>query len=165
MANKNFFETLTQYRLKVEKDGKSVLNVPGIFALPGMLMMPKLSITGLIAAPLLGLKVHLESDGGETVDMEEAVRKTAETVKETVTTASRTIREEIDKAWETVSADDPEEGAEEEAADDVTEDATEDAESREAEDCSNDDIVEELEKHEENGVPTIEVKPEKFTRA
>ena len=37
MANKSFFEALTQYRLKVEKDGKDVLNVPGIFALPGML--------------------------------------------------------------------------------------------------------------------------------
>ena len=50
MANKNFFETLTQYRLKVEKDGENILNVPGLFALPGLLIAPKLSLTGLIAA-------------------------------------------------------------------------------------------------------------------
>ena len=78
MANKSFFESLTQYRLKVEKDGENLLNVPGILALPGLLMMPKLSLTGLIAAPLLGFKVRVEGENGETIDMEDAVRKAAE---------------------------------------------------------------------------------------
>ena len=155
MANKNFFETLTQYRLKVEKDGKAVVNMPGIFALPGLLMAPRLSITGLIAAPLLGLKVRVENEGGETVDVEDAVRKTAEAVKDTVVTATKTIKEEIDKAWEAVSADDPEEGAED--------NAEENTEPQETGDVSNEDIVEELKKHEEGDAPTIDVKSDDST--
>ena len=145
MANKSFLESLTQYRLRVERDGKSVVNVPSIFALPGLLMAPRLSITGLVAAPLLGFKVHLENEDGKEVDVEGAVRKAAETVKETVTTASRTIKEEIDKAWEAVSVDDPEPN--DESADEG-EEAQEDAENQ-----------------EENDVPTIEVKPEDSTKA
>ena len=168
MENKNFFETLTQYRLKVEKDGKPVVNVPSIFALPGLLMAPKLSITGFIAAPLLGFKVHLENEG-ETVDVEDAVRKVADAVKESVTTASRTIREEIDKAWEAASADDPEEDVKSDAAEDAADDAenkpAESAESQAANDASNEDIVEELKAHEENDVPTIEVKPNDSQKA
>jgi len=152
MANKNFFETLTQYRLRVEKDGKDVVNVSSLFALPGLLMAPKLSIAGLIAAPLLGLKVHLESEDGEAVNMEDAVRKAAETVKDSVAATTRTIKEQMDKAWEAVSSDYPEE--------DAAENTEEKAESPETNDVSNEDIVEELKAHEEDDVPTIEVKPD-----
>ena len=154
MANRNFFETLAQYRLKVEKDGKDVVNVPSIVALPGLLMMPKLSITGLVAAPLLGLKVKLESEGGETVDVEDTVRKAAEAVRDTVVTASRTVKEEIDKAWEAISADDPEEGDEADA------EAPEAPAADDAGGMTNEEIVEDLKKHEEGKAPTIDVKPD-----
>ena len=73
MPNKNFVETLTRYRLKVEKDGEAVVNMPGIFALPGLLMAPKLSIAGIIAAPLLGLEVHLENEDSKAVSVGDAV--------------------------------------------------------------------------------------------
>ena len=136
MANKSFFDTLTQYRLKVEKDGKSVMNVPGIFALPGVLVAPKLSLAGLVAAPLLGLKVHLENEDGKDFDVEGAVRKAAEAVKDTVTTVTKTVKEEIDKAWESVSADDPE------PCDETAEEASDEGEA------------------ENNDIPTIEVKTE-----
>lgn len=137
MANKSIFETLTQYRLKVEKDGKFVVDVPSILALPGLLVAPKLSIAGLVAAPLLGLKVHLENEDGKAVDIEGAVRKAADAVKE----SAKSIKEEMDKAWEAVSADNPE--LNDEAADESVQ-----------------DIVEDLEKHNEGDIPTIEVKPE-----
>ena len=152
MANKSFFETLTQYRLRVEKDGKDVVNVSSLFALPGLLMAPKLSLTGLIAAPLLGLRVHLESEDGETVDMEDAVRKAADSVKESVAETTRTIKEQIDKAWEAVSADYPEENA--------ADDTEESMESPETKDVSNEDIAEDLKVNEEDDASTIEVKPD-----
>ena len=145
MANRNFFETLTQYRLKVEKDGKDVVNVPGLLALPGLLAAPKLSIAGLVAAPLLGLKVHLENENGDDVDVEDAVRKAAEAVKESVTTATKNIREEMDKAWEAMSADDPEEDAAEGNDEDTAEEGAEPVGGA----CG---------EHEENDVPTIDVK-------
>ena len=157
MANKNFFEALTQYRLKVEKDGKPVVNVPTVFALPGLLVAPKLSIAGLVAALLLGLKVHLENEDGKTVNVEDAVKKAADAVRESVDTAAKTIKEEMDKAWETVSTDDPKEDAEETVEETAEKDA---AESSEADDASLQDIVDELKAHEENDVPTIEVKPD-----
>ncbi len=144
MENKSFIEKLTQYRLKVEKNGKSVVDMPGIFALPGMFIAPKLSIAGLIAAPVLGFKVHLENEDGEAVDVEGAVRKAAEAVKDSVTTATKTIKEEMDKAWEAVSADDPEENAAEEAME---------------------QIEEELKTQEEDGTPVIEVKPDEDSEA
>ena len=153
MVNRNFFETLTQYRLRVEKDGKDVVNVSSLFALPGLLMAPKLSLAGLIAAPLLGLRVHLESEAGEPVDVEDAVRKAADAVKESVVSTTRTIKEQVDKAWEAVSSDYPEE------------EAPENAESLEAKDVSNEDIVEELKAHEEEDAPTIEVKPDDSDKA
>ena len=145
MANRNFFEALTQYRLKVEKDGKDVVNVPGLLALPGLLAAPKLSIAGLEAAPLLGLKVHLENENGDDVDVEDAVRKAAEAVKESVTTATKNIREEMDKAWEAMSADDPEEDAAEGNDEDTAEEGAE-------------PVGGACEEHEENDVPTIDVK-------
>ena len=144
MENKSFLEKLTQYRLKVEKDGKSVVDMPGIFALPGMFIAPKLSIAGLIAAPVLGFKVHLENEDGEAVDVEGAVRKAAEAVKDSVTTATKTIKEEMDKAWEAVSADDLEENTAEEAME---------------------QIEEELKTQEEDGTPVIEVKPDEDSDA
>ena len=119
---KNFFDELTDYRVKVERDGKEIVNVPGILALPGLLVAPKMSIIGIIAAPLLGCNIHLENQSGKVVDMGEAMKQAAETVVDTAKTAARTIREEVDKAWEEMSAADPAEDAGE--ADPETEDAS-----------------------------------------
>ena len=112
MENKSIFEELTGYRFKVEKDGKEVLNVPGILCIPSVLIAPKMSLLGAIAAPLLGCNIHLENENGKEVDIGKAVQQTAETVMDSAKTAARSIKEEIEKAWESVSADDPEENAE-----------------------------------------------------
>ena len=122
MENKSIFQELTGYRFKVEKDGKEVLNVPGILCIPGVLVAPKMSLLGAIAAPLLGCNIHLENENGKDVDIGKAVQQAAETVMDTAKTAARTVKEELDKAWESVSADDPEEdteGTAEEQTDDV----------------------------------------------
>jgi len=105
---KSFIDELTGYRVKVEKDGKEIVNVPGILALPGLLVAPKVSIIGMVAAPLLGCSVHLENENGKEVDIGKAVKDAANTVVDTATTAAKTVKEEIEKAWEKLSADDPE---------------------------------------------------------
>ena len=119
---KSIFEELTSYRVKVEREGKEIVNVPGILALPIALAAPKASIIGTIAAPLLGCNIHLENGDGKDVDVGKAVKEAADTVIDTAKTAAKTIKEEVDKAWDELSADDPEgcpEGTEndEEAAD------------------------------------------------
>ena len=105
---KNFFDELTGYRVKVERDGREIVNVPGLLALPGLLVAPKLSIVGMIAAPLLGCSIHLENEGGKEIDIGKAVKEAADTVADTATAAAKTVKEEIEKAWDELSADDPE---------------------------------------------------------
>lgn len=105
---KNLIDELTGYRVKVEKDGKEIVNVPGILALPGLLIAPKASIIGMVAAPLLGCSIHLENEDGKKVDIGKAVKDAAETVVDTAASAAKTVREEIGKAWDAMSADDPE---------------------------------------------------------
>ena len=106
---KSFIEELTGYRVKVKKDGKEIVNVPGILALPVALAAPKAGIIGMVAAPLLGCSVHLENEEGKEVDVGKAVKEAADTVVDTATTAAKTVKEEIEKAWSDLSADDPEE--------------------------------------------------------
>ena len=132
---KSFMDELTGYRVKVERDGKELLNVPGILALPAALIAPKASIIGTIAASLLGCSIHLEGSDGKEVDVSEKVRKTAETVAETAGNVAKTVREEVEKAWESVSADYPEE-------------------------CPVGKENEENETNPEDEIPAIEVKPD-----
>ena len=155
MANKNIFEDLTRYRVKVDRDGKTVVDIPGIICLPGLIAAPRWSIAGIIAAPLLGYNVRLENESGETVNVEDTVRKAAEAVRESAATMAKAVREEMDKAWEEISAEDQE--AEDEAKENTGDNAGENAEPQAAGDTTNQDIVEDLKAHEENDVPTIEV--------
>ena len=105
---KNIIDELTAYRLKVARDGKEIVNVPGILALPGVLAAPKMSIIGTVAASLLGCDIHLENEDGKKVDIGKTVKDAAETVADKAAAATRTVREEIGKAWDELSADDPE---------------------------------------------------------
>ena len=105
---KSIIDELTAYRLKVARDGKEIVNVPGILALPGVLVAPKISIIGTIAASLLGCDIHLENENGKSVNIGKAVKDAAETVADKATAAAKTVKEEFDKAWDELSADDPE---------------------------------------------------------
>ena len=119
---KSILEELTSYRVKVEREGREIVNVPGIIALPVALLAPKASIVGAIAAPLLGCNIHLENGDGKEIDVGKTVKDAADTVMDTAATAARSMKEEIEKAWDALSADDPEgcpegqENAEEEEA-------------------------------------------------
>ena len=156
---KNIFDELTGYRVKVERDGREIINIPGILALPGALIAPKASIIGTVAASLLGCSIHLENEDGKPVDIGEKVRKAADSVAETAKTAARTVKEEMDKAWDAISADDPEgcpEGEENE------EERAGDASGGNSAENTVEEIVEELEKHEADDIPVIHVEnPEK----
>jgi len=105
---KSILDELTAYRVKVERDGREIVNVPGILALPAALIAPKLSVFGMIAAPLLGCSLHLENEAGQKTDIGKAVREAADTIADTAATAAKTVKEEINKAWDAISADDPE---------------------------------------------------------
>lgn len=147
---KNIIDELTGYRVKVEKNGREILNIPGILALPGALIAPYASIIGTVAASLLGCGIHLENEDGRTADVGETVRKAVGAVMDTAKTAARTVREEIDKAWDAVSADDPE-GCP--AGEENAEEAAGDASGG----VSAENAAEEPEKGEADEVPVIHV--------
>ena len=149
---KNILDELFGYRVKVERDGKEVFNIPGILALPGALIAPKASIIGTVAASLLGCNIHLENANGKGVDVGEKVRKAANTVVETAGAAAKTVKEQMDKAWDALSADDPEgcPVGEENKPDET------DSDDHPVENTA-DEIVEDLEKHEAEDIPVIHV--------
>ncbi len=150
----NKIRNLTQYRLKVERDGKSVVDMPGLLCLPGLLAAPRLSIAGMVVAPLLGYNIHLENEEGAEVNFEDTVRKAADTAIETATSAAKVIKEEIEKAFQAVSDDDPADAEETEASPETEEESA-------AAEASNEEIVEDLEKQvKEDDVPTIQVNPD-----
>ena len=104
----SFMDELTAYRLKVARNGKEIVNIPGILALPGVLIAPKMSLIGTVAASLLGCDIHLENEDGKKVNVSKGIKDAADTVAGTAKTAAKTVREEIGKAWDELSADDPE---------------------------------------------------------
>ena len=146
---KSILEEVTSYRVKVKKDGREIVNVPGILALPGVLMAPKLSIVGTVAASLLGCSIHLENDEGKTVDVGKAVKDTAGTVADAAKETARSVKAEIDRVWDEMSAEDPEDCP---AGEEDQEKPADEAEAKAVE-----ETVEELEKHEADDIPTIHV--------
>lgn len=148
----SFIGELTSYRVKVEKDGKEIVNVPGILALPGVLAAPKMFLVGTVAASLLGCSIHLETENGKTVDVGRELRKAADSVADTAKTAAMTVKEQVEKAWNDLSAEDPEgcpegeENAEDEAA----------ADENPAENTA-EDAADEPAECEADGIPVIHV--------
>jgi len=110
---RNFIDDLAGYRVKVEREGKEVVNIPGILALPGLLVAPKMSLVGMIAAPLLGCSVRVENakkeaEAAKRAEAEKKAQDAAEAILDMAKKTVRTIEKEFSKAWESVSADDPE---------------------------------------------------------
>ena len=110
---RNFIDDLAGYRVKVEREGKEVVNIPGILALPGVLVAPKMSLVGMIAAPLLGCSVRVENakkeaEAAKRAEVEKKAQDAADAILDMAKKTVRTIEKEFSKAWESVSADDPE---------------------------------------------------------
>ena len=96
----------------------------------------------MAAAPLLGCSIHLENETGKDVDFGKAVKNAADTFVNTAENAAKSVKETIEKAWDELSADDPEGcpfGMENEDEPDG-------------------------EKNPEEDIPTIEVKPDDTDR-
>lgn len=93
----NLLQKLYRYRLKIDRKGTTIVNLSSLFCIPCLLLAPHMSIAGIIISLVLGYHISLESEG-DTGDLEETLRNAAETVKQTASSAAKTIRQEIDKA-------------------------------------------------------------------
>ena len=137
----NLFQKLYRYRLKIDKDGQTILNWSSLFSLACLIFAPYMSIAGLILSMLLGYHLSLETNQ-EDSGLEERVRQTADSVKKTATMAAKIIRDEVKKTQTSKEPENKAEPAE-------TEKAAVQAEEASAQEIPvNQDLVEELEKQE-----------------
>ena len=142
---RNLFQKLCSYRLRIDRNGKTVVNWSSLFSLACLILAPHMSIAGIVLSLILGYHISLETEEVDG-DLEERIRQAADTVKRTATAAARTVRDEVEKAR---AGHEPEKTK---AAERKAEPVKEAAAPRRADDpvrepAVNQDVVEELEKH------------------
>ena len=84
------------------------------------------------------------------MDVSKEIKKAADTVVDTAKTAAKTVKAEVEKAWNDLSADDPD-GCP------VGEENEDEEEKGGAYTASAEEVVEVLEKHETDDTPVIHV--------
>lgn len=97
MENKNVIQKLYNYRFKVDRKGKTIVNVSSLFGLACLLFAPHMTIAGVVVSLILGYHIGIESENDDT-DIGERVRQAADTVRRTATSAAKSIRDEVQKA-------------------------------------------------------------------
>jgi len=95
---KNFLQKMYRFRVKVDKQGKSIINVSSIFGLFALIFAPHVTIIGTIAALLMGYQFRFESEDMDDKELEERIRKAAMNVKSGAASAVKSIQTEISKA-------------------------------------------------------------------
>ena len=94
---RNLFQKLCSYRLRIDRNGKTVVNWSSLFSLACLILAPHMSIAGIVLSLILGYHISLETEEVDG-DLEERIRQAADTVKRTATAAARTVRDEVEKA-------------------------------------------------------------------
>ena len=104
---KNIFQKMYNFRVKVNKQEKPIINVSSIFALACLIFAPHVTIIGTVAALVMGYSVRFESEDMDNKELEERLRKMAQNVKAGAQTAAKSIQNEINKAREQKAATTP----------------------------------------------------------
>ena len=94
---KDFLKKIYHFRMKVDKQGKPIINVSAVFGLVCLIFAPKLTVASVILSLLLGYQYRFESEDMEDTELEERIRKAADNVKNGAAAAVRSIQEEINK--------------------------------------------------------------------
>ena len=142
---RNLFQKLCSYRLRIDRNGKTVVNWSSLFSLACLILAPHMSIAGIVLSLILGYHISLETDEVDG-DLEERIRQAADTVKRTATAAARTVRDEVEKARAGHEPEKPK-AAERNAEPEQDAAAPQSADAPARESAVNQDVVEELEKH------------------
>ena len=93
----NFLQKLYDFRVKVDRKGKPIVNVSSIFGAACLIFAPHMTVIGLAAAFILGYRIHFESENDD-VQLEEQLRKAADNIKSGAVNAAKSIQKEIDRA-------------------------------------------------------------------
>ena len=79
---KNILQKLYNYRLKIDRNGKTILNFSSLFSLACLIFAPHMTIAGLILSLVLGYHINLETEQNDE-RLEDTFRQAAETVRKT----------------------------------------------------------------------------------
>ena len=120
---KNFLQKMYHFRVKVDKQGKPIINVSSIFGLACLIFAPHMTIVGVVASLLLGYQFRFESEDMDDKELEERFRKAAQNVRNGAVSAAKSIQTEINKARSNAPARTAEEA--EKAAEKIVEKAKE----------------------------------------
>lgn len=93
---KNFLQKAYNFRVKVDRNGKPIINVSSIFGLACLIFAPHMTVIGTIVALVLGYKFRFESEDDDG-QLEQQIRKAAENVRNGVTSAAKSIQNEINR--------------------------------------------------------------------
>ena len=94
----NILQKLLRFRVKIDRKGKTVLNISSISAVVCLILGWKLCLVGVVASLLLGYQVHFENEDDE--ELEEKIRQVAQNVKAGAIGAAKSIQNEINKSKE-----------------------------------------------------------------
>ncbi len=94
----DILKKIYHFRMKVDKQGKPIINVSAAFGLVCLVFAPKLTAASVILSLILGYQYRFESEDMEDPEVEARIRKAADNVKNGATAAVRSIQEEIGKA-------------------------------------------------------------------
>ncbi len=94
----DILKKIYHFRMKVDKQGKPIINVSAAFGLVCLVFAPKLTAASVILSLILGYQYRFESEDMEDPEVKARIRKAADNVKNGATAAVRSIQEEIGKA-------------------------------------------------------------------
>ena len=157
-------QKLLRFRVKIDKKGKTVLNISSISAIVCLILGWKLCLVGVVASLLLGYQVHFENEDDD--DLEEKIRQVAQNVKAGAIGAAKSIQNELNKTKVQSAPDKPEAAPRKTAEEPVTKTAGEPeekpavkiakapkaAKKAEEEIPTNDELLRDLELHVNGGL-------------
>ncbi len=98
---KELFDKSNRVRVIVEKEGKTIMNIPFTVGVLGIAIMPLLTILGLSAAVLSKYRIKIQNEAdGETVDLGELNEEKAVVLKDMFVNTAKDLKETVVKKKE-----------------------------------------------------------------
>lgn len=98
---KELFDKSNRVRVIVEKEGKTIMNIPFTVGVLGIAIMPLITLLGLSAAVLSKYRIKIQNEAdGETVDLGELNEEKAVVLKDMFVNTAKDLKETVVKKKE-----------------------------------------------------------------
>lgn len=98
---KELFDKSNRVRVIVEKEGKTIMNIPFTVGVLGIAIMPLITLLGLSAAVLSKYRIKIQNEAdGETIDLGELNEEKAVVLKDMFVNTAKDLKETVVKKKE-----------------------------------------------------------------